>query len=125
MCGLVLSAGLPFILRPAVVKTENHSRLLVLLRWQSGEIRFINSVTERPVRISFRIADRFRDFAAVTDETTEAYYTGGMYCMNKVLSKSATGVLRFCSIEGIHLSLGFYSLDVKNGCLEVRFLWTM
>ena len=110
-------------LKPAVVKTEDHSRLLVLMRWQSGQIRFVNSVTRRPVVIHFRIGSLFHDFAVSTDETTEDYYTNGLYTLNEVVAKDATDVLRFCSVKGMRLKLGFYDLDVKNGCLEVKLLW--
>lgn len=114
---------LVFGLKPAVVKTEDHSRLLVLLRWQSGQIRFVNSVTSRPVVIHFRIGSLFHDFAVITDETTEDYYTNGLYSMNDVLAKESTDSLRFCSVKGMRVTLGFYDLDVKDGCLEVRLLW--
>jgi hypothetical protein len=120
--GLLLTV-LGAVLKPAVVKTEDHTGLLVLLRWQSGQIRFINSVTMRPVAIHFRIGGLFRDFAVTTDETTEDYYTNGLYSMNDVLAKDSTDTLRFCSVKGIRLRLGFYDLDVKDGCLEVRLLW--
>jgi hypothetical protein len=114
-----------FIVKPAVVKTDDHSGLLVLLRWQSGEISFVNSVTERPVRIHFRVGGLFQDFRVTTDETTEAYYTSGLYSMNDVSSKESVDILRFCSMKGIRLNLGFYDLHVKGSCLEVRLLWTV
>ena len=120
--GLLLIC-LVFGLKPAVVKTEDHSRLLVLLRWQSGQIRFVNSVTRRPVVIHFRIGSLFHDFAVSTDETTEDYYTNGLYSLNEVVAKESTDILRFCSVQGIRLTLGFYDLDLKDGCLEVRLLW--
>ncbi len=110
-------------LKPAVVKTEDHSRLLVLLRWQSGQIRFVNSVTNRPVAIHFRIGGLFHDFVVSTDETTEDYYTNGLYNLNELVAKDSTDTLRFCSVQGIRLTLGFYNFDVKDGCLEVRLLW--
>ncbi len=110
-------------LKPAVVKTEDHYRLLVLLRWQSGQIRFVNSVTNRPVAIHFRIGGLFHDFVVSTDETTEGYYTNGLYKLNELVAKDSTDTLRFCSIQGIRLTLGFYDFDVKDGCLEVRLLW--
>jgi hypothetical protein len=109
--------------KPAVVETDDHSRLLVLLRWQSGQIRFVNSVTRRPVVIHFRIGGLFHDFTVSTDETTEEYYTNGLYLLNEVVAKDSTDILRFCSVEGMRLTLGFYDLDVKDGCLEVRLLW--
>jgi len=120
--GLLL-IGLVSVLKPAVVKTEDHSRLLALLRWQSGQIRFVNSVTMRPVAIHFRIGSLFHDFAVSTDETTQDYYTNGLYSMNEVLANDSTDTLRFCSVKGMRLTLGFYDFDVKDGCLEVRLLW--
>jgi hypothetical protein len=118
-------ASLILIVKPALVQTDDHSRLLVLLRWQSGVISFVNSVTERPVRIHFRVGGLFKDFTVTTDETTEAYYTNGLYSMNDVDSKESVDTLRFCSMKGIRLTLGFYDLVVKGGCLEVRLLWTV
>jgi hypothetical protein len=112
-----------FVLKPAFVKTEDYSRLLVLMRWQSGQIQFVNSVTGRPVLIHFRIGSLFHDFAVSTDETTEDFYTNGLYSLNEVVAKDSTDILRFCSVKGIRLKLGFYDLDVKDGCLEVRLLW--
>ena len=87
-------------LKPAIVKTEDHSRLLVLLRWQSGQIRFVNSVTNRPVAIDFRIGGLFHDFVVSTDETTEGYYTNGLYNLNELVAKDSTDTLRFCSVRG-------------------------
>jgi hypothetical protein len=110
-------------IKPAVVRTEDHSRLLVLLRWQSGQIRFVNSVTGRPVVIHFRIGSLFHDFAVRTDETTEEYYTNGLYSLNEVVAEESTDMLRLCSIKGIRLTLGFYDLEVEDGCLEIKLLW--
>jgi hypothetical protein len=120
----LLAGCILLILKPAVVKTDSHAGLLLLFRGQSGVIRFVNSVTERPVAIRFRIGSRFQDFSVATDETTEAYYTNGLYSMNEVVSKNSTEALRFCSIKGISLKLGFYDLYVQGGCLEVKLLWT-
>ncbi len=112
------------VIKPAVVKTEDDSRLLALLRWQSGQIRFVNSVTNRPVAIHFRIGGLFHDFVVSTDEATEDYYTNGLYNLNELVAKDSTDTLRFCSVKGMRLVLGFYDFDVKDGCLEVRLLWT-
>jgi hypothetical protein len=112
------------ILKPAVIKLESGTRLLVLLRWQSGKIQFVNSVTEKPVTILFQIGGLFRNFTVLTDETTEAYYTNGLYSMNEAVSRESTNTLKFCSIKGISLTLGFYSFSLKDGCLEVDLLWT-
>ncbi len=113
------------ILKPAVVKLESGTRLLVLLRWQSGKIQFVNSVTEKPVTIHFQIGGLFQKFTVLTDETTEAYYTNGLYSMNEAVSRESTNTLKFCSIKGISLTLGFYSFSLKDGCLEVELLWTI
>ena len=112
------------ILKPALITTDDHAGLLMLFRGQSGTIQFVNSVTERPVTIHFRIGARFQDFSVATDETTEAYYTNGLFSLNETVSKESTGVLQFCSMKGISLSLGFYHFYLKDGCLEVKLLWT-
>lgn len=122
--GGLLVGCLLLVLKPAVVKTDNHAGLLVLFRGQSGVIRFVNSVTERPVAIHFRIGGLFQDFSVATDETTEAYYTNGLFSLNEAVSKESTEALCFCSMQGISLKLGFYNLYLKGGCLEVKLLWT-
>jgi len=111
--------------KPAVVKLESGTRLLVLLRWQSGKMQFVNSVTEKPVSIHFQIGGLFRHFKVITDETTENYYTNGLYSMNEAVSRESTNTLNFCSMKGISLTLGFYDFFLKDGCLEVKLLWTI
>jgi hypothetical protein len=122
--GGLLLVCLLSILKPALVRTDNRAGLLVLFRGQSGTIRFVNSVTERPVAIHFRIGSRFQNFSVATDETTEAYYTNGLFSLNEAVSKESTDALQFCSMKGISLSLGFYNFLVKDGCLKVKLLWT-
>jgi len=113
------------VVKPAILRTDNHARLLVLLRWQSGSVRFVNSVTERPVAIHFRVGSTFQDFSMDTDAGTEAYYTGGTYSINEALSAESRPRLRLCSIKGITVSIGFYELQLNDGCLEVKLLWTI
>ncbi len=116
----LLVATAAWVVRPAVVTTEAGSRLLVLLRGQAGRIEFVNSVTGQPVQIRFRVGTRFDHFSMRTDPTTEDYYTNGVYAVNDVVSNQSTRSLRFCSVKGIHLDLGFHRLDVHGGCLEVH-----
>lgn len=124
LAGALIVGGAAALLRPAVVRTDGGTRLLVLLRGQSGHVRFVNSVTGRPVDIAFRIGTRFSGFEMRTDPGTEEYYTSGLYAVNDVAARESTESLRFCSIEGMHLTLGFHELDVKGGCLEVTLRWT-
>jgi len=125
MCAGVLVIGLLSIIKPAVIRTDDHTGLLVLWRGQSGRIRFVNSVTQRPVTIKLSVGGLFHDFAMETDEATEAYYSHGVYPVNGALAGEATRSLQFCSMQGIDLSLGFYDLHLRNGCLEVKLLWTI
>ena len=118
-------ACLLLIVKPAIVKLESGTRLLVLLRWQSGKIQFVNSVTEKPVSIHFKIRGLFQQFSVITDETTEAYYTNGLYSMNEAVSGESTPTLNFCSVKGMLLTLGFYSFSLKDGCMEVKLIWTI
>jgi hypothetical protein len=126
---LVLSAAAALTLllavKPAVMKTDDGARLLILLRWQSGKITFVNSVTERPVAISFRIGSRFKEFYVITDDATDAYYTHGLYEINEAIKGDSMQSLRFCSMKGIAVVIGFYSVVVKDGCMEVSLLWTI
>jgi hypothetical protein len=113
------------MLRPAVITTDNHTGLLLLLRWQSGHIRFVNSVTQKPVTIHFRIKDKFRDFSFFTDETTENYYTSGFCDLNATVSREARDRLSFCSVKGMSLRLGWHEFYLKDGgCLTVKLLWS-
>lgn len=125
--GILASAGvlivLLLMLKPALLELDGTTRLLALFRWQGGEISFVNSVTGKPVVISFSIGSIFNKFHISTDTETEAYYSHGTYDLNTVMSRDSTAILRFCSVQGIHLDIGFYKLDVKNGCLEVSLLW--
>lgn len=113
------------LFKPAVIRTDEKTRLAAFFRWQSGQIRFINSVTGQPVTIDFHIGRRFQRFSVSTDETTEAYYTHGVYDLNDTVTKDFNDRLRFCSVQGISLTIGFYSISVKDGCLEVDLLWTV
>jgi hypothetical protein len=113
------------LFKPAVIRTDDDTRLAVLFRWQSGQIQFVNSVTGRPVAIGFHIGRRFQAFSVLTDETTEAYYTNGLYDMNATVAKESTDQLSFCSMRGISLRIGFYTFSVKDGCLEVTLVWTL
>ncbi len=122
VAGLACVAGL---CKPAVIRTDEETRLALLFRGQSGLIRFVNSVTDQPVHIDFRIGRRFHDFSVSTDETTEAYYTHGLYDINDAVAEDEPDRLRFCSIKGIDLTLGFYKISIKDGCLEVKLLWTV
>lgn len=120
LVAVVVLGAAAALVRPAVATTDTGSRLLLLVRGQSGSIRFVNSITHRPVEIDFRIGSRFERFDMRTDAGTEEYYSAGLYPVNDVASRDATRVLRFCSMAGMHLTLGFHELDIKDGCLEVK-----
>ncbi len=121
----IVVVGCLGLFKPAVIRTDDTTRLAVFFRWQSGRIRFINSVTDQPVTIDFHIGRRFQAFSVSTDETTEAYYTHGVYDINDAVARDSTGRLRFCSVKGISVTIGFYKIYVKDGCLEVALLWTV
>ena len=124
ICGITL-AILLLLVKPAVIRTENETRLAVFFRWQTGTISFINSVTGQPVFIRFTIRGQFQNFSVSADETTEAYYSHGVYDLNRAVSGESTNRLKFCSMKGIILTMGFYTFTVKDGCLEVDLLWTL
>jgi hypothetical protein len=111
--------------KPVIVTTDQKTGLFLMFRGQSGQIRFINSVTREPVVIGFRVDGKFNKFSVETSPSTEAYYTSGTYSMNKAAAEEATDVLKFCTIQGISLRLGFYNIELADGCLEVRLLWTI
>ncbi len=123
--GGILTGLMLVAVKPAVVSTEHQARLLLLFRSQPGQIRFINSITHKPVVIDFRVGRVFKDFSVATDPLTEAYYTSGTYSINQAVAAEETAVLNFCSLRGISLKLGFYQIELTDGCLEVRLLWTI
>lgn len=124
ICGITLGILL-LLAKPAVIRTENETRLAVLFRWQTGSISFVNSVTGQPVLIRFAIRGKFQNFSVSADEMTEAYYSHGVYDLNQGVSGESTSRLKFCSIKGIILTIGFYTFTVQDGCLEVDLLWTL
>lgn len=121
----LLLAGTAAAAKPVFLRTDHGARLLLLWRGQAGSVHFVNSVTGQPVVISFRIARLFHDFAVATDETTEAYYTHGVYPMGSALAAESSRILRFCSSTGMALTLGFYEIHLQGGCLEATLLWTL
>ncbi|RJQ65371.1 MAG: hypothetical protein C4519_28525 [Desulfobacteraceae bacterium] len=123
IAGVIVAACFLGLFKPAVIRTDRETRLAFLFRFQSGQIRFVNSVTDRPVAIHFRIGSRFQAFSYHTDETTEAYYTHGVYGLNQTAGEESTARLRFCSVKGLVLTIGFYTMRVQDGCLEVALLW--
>lgn len=84
---------------------------------------FVNSVTERPVRLSFYPLWDFRGFRALTDPETEAYYTGGEYPWNEALARERRRDLLYCSEVGLSLALGPWRFRAEGGCLRVRLLF--
>lgn len=124
ICVIAL-AILLLLVKPAVIRTEKETRLAVLFRWQTGSISFVNSVTGQPVVIRFTIRSQFQNFSVSADETTEAYYSHGVYDLNQAVSGESTNHLYFCSMKGIILNMGFYTFSIQDGCLEVDLLWTL
>ena len=118
-------AATPVLLRPVIIRTDETSHLAVFPRRRTGEIRFVNSVTGMPVTINFVILDRFRQFSVQTDETTRAYYSHGVYDLDATLADEATTSLKFCSMKGMTLRLGFSTYTIQDGCLEAELLWIM
>lgn len=124
ICGITL-AILLLLIKPAVIRTDNETRLAVFFRWQTGTISFVNSVTGQPVVIRFAIRGQFQDFSVSADETTETYYSHGVYDLNQVVLREFTNHLKFCSMKGIILKMGCYTFTIQDGCLEVDLLWTL
>jgi len=123
--GLLLALGFAAAARPAFVTGDGAEGWMLLWRGQRGEIRFVNSVTEKPVEIRFRVGRRFEGFSVATDPLTESYYTAGAYALNELASGEAVEAIRLCSMRGIDLRVGFHERHVAGGCLEVRLLWTL
>jgi len=114
-----------FFIQPAYVIQNDFKTVAVLWRYQHGSLRFINSVTGKPVLIRFRIQKAFSDFQMETDPLTEQYYTGGTYPINGSLHRESTNVLHCCSVNGMVLSIGDRTWQIEDGCLEVRLIWML
>jgi hypothetical protein len=122
----VLAAGIVgFFIQPAVVIQNESKTIAIFWRYQDGSLRFINSVTGKPVLIRFRIQKAFSDFRMETDELTEQYYTAGTYTINGPLHRESTKELHCCSMKGMILSIGDRTWLIDDGCLEVRLIWTL
>lgn len=121
----LLAIGVTAAARPVLVVGEDSRRRILLWHGQSGEIRFLHSVTDRPVAIRFRVGRRFEAFSVATDPLTESTYTSGVYLWNDRAGGERTDAIRLCSMRGIDLRLGFHELHIAGGCLEVRLLWTL
>ena len=122
----VLLAALIFLagfIRPVRIAGDHGSGLLCLWAWQKGRIEFINSVTNRPVVIRFKMPWRFSGFSVKTDSGTEEYYTAGKYSWNERLSMEQTRMITYCSEVGITLTLGGRVFHEKGGCLRATLLW--
>jgi len=119
----LLALGVLLLVRLVLVETDQGRRLLLLLPWSRGEVAFVNSVTGRPVRLSFYPLWDFRGFHALTDPETEAYYTGGEYPWNEALAQERRRDLLYCSEVGLSLALGPWRFRAEGGCLRVRLLF--
>lgn len=127
ICWMLLMFGwiaVGFLLKPAQIVGQNGSSRVLFWRYEKGTIRFVNSVTLKPVTIHFRVRGQFSDFSMETDEETENYYTSGTYAIDPVLSRQKTSSLKLCSIHGIALSVGDDRWEIQDGCVEVTLLWT-
>ncbi len=122
---VLLLATTIYLVKPVLIRTDETTGLTLLLRHQTGAIRFVNSVTGGPVEIRFTVGDRFKNFSVHTDENTEAYYSHGVYDLNGAVAGESPASLQFCSMKGIVLRLGFSTYTIYDGCLEAKLLWTM
>jgi hypothetical protein len=123
---VIILAALLFMLgfiRPVRIDRDHHSSTLWLWAWQKGRIEFINSVTKRPVAISFKMPFRFSGFSVQTDPGTEEYYTAGGYSWGKQLAQERNGKLQYCSEVGITLILGGKVFHEQGGCIRAVLLW--
>lgn len=119
---LVLTAA-ALLLRPVSVQGDAFKQTVWLWAWQSGQVRFVNSVTQTPVRIDFGLFNGFSGFNMHTDELTEQYYTHGSYAIDQRLFGEHSQRLHYCSMVGMSVQLGSRLFQVSDGCLEIRILW--
>ncbi len=124
---VIILAALLFVsvsVRPVKIVRDRGTGFTVWLwAWQECRIRFVNSVTHRPVEMTFRTPWRFSGFSARTDPGTEEYYTAGGYSWNERLSKEHTRTLKYCSEVGIDIILGGSVFHEQGGCINLLLLW--
>ena len=111
------------LIRPVRIANGDGAVTLWLWAWQEGQINFVNSVTHRPVAISFRMSWRFSEFSAQTDSGTEDYYTAGLYRWNDVMARERTRNIRYCSEVGVSITMGRKTIRTQGGCISVTLLW--
>ncbi len=104
-----------------VIDIQEHK--VMAWAWQGGEVHFINSVTRRPVRITFELRRPFSHFVMTTDPDTEGYYTGGAYRINQRLRGQQLNELNYCSVVGMTLRMGEKTWSIKQDCLTARVVW--
>jgi hypothetical protein len=120
MLALLLLAALG---RLVVIDSADRAEALWLWAWQKGRIIFTNSVTGRPVEISFQVLWYFSQFSVRTDAGTEEYYTGGVYRWGPGLAQESNKKLQYCSEVGITMILGARAFRAQGGCLTASLLW--
>jgi hypothetical protein len=121
LAALLLAGGLA---RLARVQTPQGQSLVWLWAWSQGRVEFINSISGRPVVISFGVPWRFAGFAARTDPGTEEYYTAGTYAWNQRLASEQTRQISYCSEVGVTLVLGGRTFQEREGgCLQAALIW--
>jgi hypothetical protein len=120
---LILWAGLVRPVRVAV--TGGSPETIWLWAWQKGRIDFVNSVTHRPVAMTFGLPWRFSGFSARTDPGTEEYYTAGGYSWNEQLAKERPRQLNYCSEVGLDVTLGDRIYRQQGGCVTLSLLWPL
>jgi hypothetical protein len=120
---LILLVFLAGFIRPVKIARDNGSSILWLWAWDKGRVEFRNSITGRPVIISFKMPWRFSGFLERTDPGTEEYYTAGVYDLNEQLLKERTSTIAYCSEVGITLTLGRNVYPEQGGCIRATLLW--
>lgn len=108
-------------LQVRVIRVQD--QVAVAWSWQVGQVRFINSVTGRPVLIRFGLRHDFSDFQMITDPDTEGYYTLGEYRINTRLRHERLRALNYCSVVGIAVRIGDHQWNINQSCLSAQLLW--
>ncbi len=102
---------------------EVQGRSMIAWAWQDGQVNFTNSVTRRPVLITFDLRRDFSGFQMITDPDTEGYYTGGEYRINDRLKGEQERTLQYCSVVGMRLRIGEQQWKIEQSCLTAKLLW--
>lgn len=127
----LLLTALALVSQLSVLEIENEDKLeRFIVRCGSRLIiGFNNSVTERPVEITYKICGAIMGETIRVDEATKEYYSQGLIDVSAALRGYKASKAEFCSIVGFSVRVetitGTYAKLFRGECfrIEVKTAW--